>query len=115
MCRRFPGLKLYGFTTKAIFRTAMRGILPERILNRGKQGYSFPIKNWLRVELREFLNDTLESSRIVQELFDLRYIRQLRDEHQKRVANHSHVLWALLNLAVWHRLFVESPSTKMAA
>jgi asparagine synthase (glutamine-hydrolysing) len=115
-CATIPsGLKLDRFTTKAIFRTAMRGILPNRILNRGKQGYSFPIKNWLRVELREFLNDTLESSRIVQELFDLGYIHQLRDEHQNRVANHSHVLWALLNLAVWHRLFVESPSTKMAA
>ena len=107
-----PGtLKLSGFTTKAIFRTAMRGILPDVILNRGKQGYSLPIKNWLRVELREFMSDTLESSSIIRELFDIEYIRQLMAEHQAHRANHNHILWALLNFAMWHRMFIErSPS-----
>jgi asparagine synthase (glutamine-hydrolysing) len=112
-CATIPGdLKLRGFTTKAIFRTALRGILPDEILNRGKQGYSLPIKNWLRGELREFMFDTIESSMIIRELFDLRYIHQLIDEHQTYRANHNHVLWALLNLAVWHRLFMESPRSE---
>jgi asparagine synthase (glutamine-hydrolysing) len=111
-CASIPGtLKLSGFTTKAIFRTAMRGILPDVILNRGKQGYSLPIKNWLRVELREFMSDTLESSAIIRELFDIKYIRQLMAEHQAHRANHNHILWALLNFAMWHRMFIErSPS-----
>ncbi|PON15719.1 hypothetical protein C2W62_22315 [Candidatus Entotheonella serta] len=43
-CAAIPGdVKLKGFTTKAIFRQAMQGILPDRIRGRGKQGYSFPI------------------------------------------------------------------------
>jgi asparagine synthase (glutamine-hydrolysing) len=110
MCASIPGeLKLSGFTTKAIFRTAMRGILPDVILNRGKQGYSLPIKNWLRLELREFLIDTLESSVIVRDLFDLGFIRRLIEEHHARRANHNHVLWGLLNVALWHRLFISSP------
>jgi asparagine synthase (glutamine-hydrolysing) len=108
-CGTIPGdLKLSGFTTKAIFRTAMRGILPDVILNRGKQGYSLPIKNWFRRELREFLVDTLESSPLVQDVFDLRFIRQLIEEHQARRVNHNHVLWALLNVALWHRVFIET-------
>ena len=115
-CATIPAeLKLRGFTTKAILRSAMRGRLPNRILNRAKQGYSFPIKNWLRVELREFMIDTLNSSSIVRELFDSRYIHQLIAEHQRFAANHSHVLWALLNLAVWHRLYVEAPHRNVAA
>jgi asparagine synthase (glutamine-hydrolysing) len=115
-CATIPGdLKLSGFTTKAIFRTAMRGILPDVILNRGKQGYSLPIKNWLRAELREFLIDTLESSEIVRELMDLQVIRRLIEEHQSRRANHNHVLWALLNVALWHRLFIRSPRVVPAA
>jgi asparagine synthase (glutamine-hydrolysing) len=106
-CATIPGsLKLKGFQTKAIFRTAMRGILPDVILRRGKQGYSLPIKNWLRVELREFMFDTIHSSPIIRELFDVSYIDRLIDEHQAYRANHNHVLWALLNLAVWHRLFM---------
>jgi asparagine synthase (glutamine-hydrolysing) len=107
-CATIPAnLKLQGFQTKAIFRTAMRGILPDVILRRGKQGYSLPIKNWLRVELREFMMDTIHGSSIIRELFDVRYIDRLIDEHQAYRANHNHILWALLTLAVWHRLFME--------
>jgi asparagine synthase (glutamine-hydrolysing) len=111
-CATIPGpLKLSGFTTKAIFRTAMRGILPEAILTRGKQGYSLPIKNWLRMELREFMMDTLDGSPVVNDLFDKRYIHRLIEEHQTYRANHNHVLWGLLNLAIWHRLFIEGTRT----
>ena len=108
-CASIPGdLKLRGFTTKAIFRSAMRGILPEVILRRGKQGYSLPIKNWLRHELRDYSTELLTSSPFMAERFNLTYVRQLIREHQDYRANHSHILWALMNLAIWHRLFVET-------
>jgi asparagine synthase (glutamine-hydrolysing) len=107
-CATIPSeQKLKGFTTKAIFRSAMRGILPDVILNRGKQGYSLPVKNWLRVELYQFMADTLESSPVVRELFDLPTIRLLIQEHRSYRANHNHILWGLLNVAVWHRLFMQ--------
>jgi asparagine synthase (glutamine-hydrolysing) len=115
-CATIPGdRKLRGFTTKAVLRTAMRGRLPERILGRGKQGYSFPIKNWLRRELRDFMIDTLDASALVQDLFHVRYVHQLIDEHERFAANHSHVLWALLNLAVWHRLFAGESTRRPSA
>jgi asparagine synthase (glutamine-hydrolysing) len=108
-CATIPGdLKLEGFTTKAIFRSAMKGILPDRIRGRGKQGYSLPIKNWLRQELREYMTDLLTSSPLMREAFNMEYIRQLIREHQEYRANHNHILWALINLAIWHRLFMEA-------
>lgn len=107
-CATIPGeLKLKGFTTKAIFRTAMQGILPDRIRARGKQGYSLPIKNWLRQELRDYMTGLLTSSSLMKEAFNPDYIQRLIREHQKYQANHNHILWALMNLAIWHRLFVE--------
>jgi asparagine synthase (glutamine-hydrolysing) len=112
VCATIPSrLKLERFTTKAILRTAMRNTLPPRILSRGKQGYSLPVKHWLRAELRDFTRDTLGSSPVIAELFDRRYVQQLIDEHQARRVNHNHVLWALLNLALWHRMFLlEAPA-----
>lgn len=108
-CATIPGdLKLEGFTTKSIFRSAMKGILPDQIRGRGKQGYSLPIKNWLRQELREYMTDLLTSSPLMREAFNLEYIRQLMREHQEYRANHNHILWALINLAIWHRLFLEA-------
>ena len=108
-CATIPGdLKLRGFTTKAIFRSAMKGLLPDAILQRGKQGYSLPIKNWLRQELREYMTDLLTSSPLIKQAFNLDYIRRLMREHQEYRANHNHILWALINLAIWHRLFIET-------
>jgi len=108
LCGTIPNdLKLQGYQTKAIFRTAMKGILPDHIRGRGKQGYSLPIKNWLREELREFMIETINSSPLIKESFDTVYINQLIQEHMNFRANHNHILWALINLAVWHRLFLE--------
>jgi len=47
--------KLRGGQTKAIFRKALHGILPESIIHRGKQGYSLPVKNLLRDQLRGYM------------------------------------------------------------
>jgi asparagine synthase (glutamine-hydrolysing) len=111
-CATIPGdLKLKGFTTKAIFRSAMKGVLPEEILQRGKQGYSLPIKNWLREELREYMTELLTSSPLMKEAFNLDYIKQLIREHQEYRANHNHLLWALINLAVWDRCFIQNAAT----
>ena len=108
-CASIPGdLKLKGYTTKAIFREAMQGILPDRIRGRGKQGYSIPIKNWLRHDLNDYMTDVLSSSPLMKESFNFDYIQGLMQEHHAYKANHNHILWALINLAVWHRQFVEA-------
>ena len=99
---RFPR-----FRTKAIYRKAMRGVLPEFILERGKQGYSLPLKTWLRGELHDYMVTLLNSSPLLQEHMQLPYINTLIDEHQRRIKNHNHVLWALINLSLWHRRYIE--------
>jgi asparagine synthase (glutamine-hydrolysing) len=109
-CCTIPsGMKLQGLTTKTIFRSAMAGILPDHIRMRGKQGYSLPIKNWLRGELRDYMEESFESSEIIGQYFDRGFVRSLIVEHMQMKANHNHVLWALLNLAVWHAVVASRP------
>jgi asparagine synthase (glutamine-hydrolysing) len=97
--------KLKGFQTKAIFREALRGLLPDQIVWRGKQGYSLPIKNWLREGLKDTLVTVLNESPVIREYMNPSTIRQLIREHMDRTHNHNHILWALLNLGLWHRRF----------
>ena len=102
-----PGhLKLKGLTTKAIFREALKGRLPDSIVYRKKQGYSFPIKNWLREELRDYMRDLLNDSPIIRHHLDVDVVNRLIREHLARTHNHNHILWSLVNLAVWHKIFV---------
>jgi asparagine synthase (glutamine-hydrolysing) len=97
--------KLKGFETKAIFRKALEGWLPDRIVHRGKQGYSLPIKNLLREGLKEYMVGLLNESPIIAETIHLPYLNRLIREHLDRMHNHNHLLWALINLAIWHRHF----------
>lgn len=100
--RKFPGLR-----TKALYRKAMRDVLPAFVLERGKQGYSLPIKNWLRAELRPFMETLLGTSPLVLEHFNADAVRTLIDQHLRRTHNHNHVLWALMNAALWHKRYIE--------
>ena len=93
----------------------MRGVLPDVILNRGKQGYSLPIKNWLREDLNDFMMDTVFSSHLVREFFDTAHVERLVAEHMSMWANHNHVLWGLINLALWHRQTIAGPVTPPTA
>ena len=77
-------------------------------MNRGKQGYSLPIKNWLRDGSARLHGQRCSGqSPLVQQHFNQPCIDRLIDEHLRRTHNHNHVLWALMNLALWHRRFIE--------
>jgi asparagine synthase (glutamine-hydrolysing) len=100
--------KLRGMTTKYIFRKALDGILPKEIVWRGKQGYSLPVKNLLRTQLKDFMVALLHESPLIREDFDPVFVDRLIDEHLSMKQNHNHVLWGLMNIAIWHRRFFKN-------
>ncbi|MFQ6113479.1 MAG: asparagine synthetase B family protein, partial [bacterium] len=102
-------LKLKGTKTKSILMKAMKDILPAEILDRGKEGFSIPIKNWLRTDLKTLMLDVLHPERIKREgFFDPAYVQQLADEHLNGTENHSHRLWAMMVFGIWQDLYLRS-------
>jgi asparagine synthase (glutamine-hydrolysing) len=100
---RIPShLKLRAFTSKHILKQAASRLLPPSIVHRRKSGFSMPVKNWLRRDLKPLLMDTLDGLDR-QGLFNAPHIRTLVAEHEAMRANHSHTLWALLVLGVWSK------------
>jgi len=97
--------RMRGFETKTLLKEAMLAHLPREILYRKKQGYSLPIKNWLRTELRDYAQDAIRNSELIQQVFEPAALERVWQEHLSRRHNHNHLLWALLNLALWHRRF----------
>lgn len=104
---RIPGyLKLKGFTTKYILKKTMAHVLPKEVLYKKKQGFSIPIKNWLRAELKPLLLDLLSETRIRKRgYFNPEYVNQLVQEHLHGRENHSHQLWALMVFEMWHQRY----------
>ena len=101
-------LKLKGLTTKYILKKAVSDLLPDKILTRGKEGFSIPIKNWIMQELRPLLLDTLSESRVKKRgYFRPEYVQQLVQEHLDGRENHSHRLWALRVFEIWHQMYID--------
>jgi asparagine synthase (glutamine-hydrolysing) len=97
-------LKFRGGRQKWILREALRGLLPDRILNRTKQGFSPPLGPWFRGRLRELVCDTLDE-RAIREFGFLRpeAVRALLRAHLEGSADHRKPLFALLMLERWRR------------
>src|SRR5262249_19088056 len=56
-------LKMRGRETKRIFKKAVRGLVPDEILDRPKQGFGVPIQRWINRELRDRMRETLTDQR----------------------------------------------------
>jgi asparagine synthase (glutamine-hydrolysing) len=101
-------LKLKGLETKYIFKKAMEGIVPHEILHREKQGFGVPINEWINLQLKDRIHETLSESKTLQRgYFDKKYIQTLLDEHHQNRRDHSYSLWILWMLELWHRQFVD--------
>jgi asparagine synthase (glutamine-hydrolysing) len=101
-------LKLNGFTTKRILRAAMRGVLPEAILNRPKMGFPVPFGAWVQGAWGQVAADVLLDSRTRQRgVTQAPAVARLVDAHRAGRRAGSDAIWALLNLELWFRTFID--------
>ncbi len=101
-------LKVRGREKKWILREALRGRLPDDILDRPKQGFSVPLSQWLRGELRNWSRDVLlDPGTLGRGYFQPRAVHALLDRHDAGSDAAASRIWALLMLELWHREFVD--------
>jgi asparagine synthase (glutamine-hydrolysing) len=106
-------LKLRGLTTKYVLREAMREFLPPEILKRRKMGFPVPIGAWFRGPAKQLVEEYVLGSRAqARGLFDHGALRTLTSAHMSAEQDHGQRLWALLNLEIWSRIFIDGESWK---
>jgi asparagine synthase (glutamine-hydrolysing) len=103
-----PTLKLHRLTTKRILKDALRPWLPDRILNRPKMGFDVPVGAWFRGPLRELPAEVLLDARATERgIFRPAELRRLIDAHRSGAEEHGKRLWALLQLELWLRTYLD--------
>ena len=107
--------RLRGGTTKYLFKRAMRGWLPDDIIDRPKHGFAVPLADWFRGDLAGFARDLLLSDTCRQRgIFEPRYIdRLLRSNDRGR--NLDLQLWTILSFELWCRRFLDGPPPSASA
>ena len=95
-------MKIRGGETKDLLKRVAERHVPRDCVYRPKEGFSIPIKHWLRTEFRPLMESQLAPSRIQAEgLFCNDTVQRLKAEHLDGRANHSHVLWSMLVFQDW--------------
>jgi asparagine synthase (glutamine-hydrolysing) len=106
-------MKLKGSTHKYIHKQAVKKWLPEQIIHRKKRGFATPMDEWLQNDLsnvaRDHFNDRASAARIY---FNLEYINQMLDQHQRRQENFQRAIFCLLSFEIWHKSFFEVASER---
>jgi asparagine synthase (glutamine-hydrolysing) len=105
-----PHLKVKGFARKYLLKKVARRWLPPSIIQRKKQGFPIPLSEWFRTDARTFLRDVLSPAAIQRRgIFEPRYVQALIDRNE-RGEPYGPRLWALVNVELWFRLFIDQSS-----
>jgi len=101
-----PELQMQNGATKALFKRALRGILPAETIERPKRGFAIPLGRWFRGGLGGFVEDLLlsEGSRC-RDVFDPTQVRRLVERQDPRESMGLE-LWTLLSFELWCRTFL---------
>ena len=101
-------LKINGNDRKKILKRSVKNLLPKETLNRSKQGFSAPVEQWLKEDLRDMFGDLLLAPNTQDSgMFDRKEVEKLwhKFSNNKVHVGLSERLWTLLCYEAWHSVY----------
>jgi asparagine synthase (glutamine-hydrolysing) len=87
--------------TKWPLRQILNAYVPSSLIDRPKMGFSVPIHQWLRRELRSWAHDILFGRDYGDDLLNLRMLKSIWRDHQSGKWDYSDHLWRVLMFRAW--------------
>ena len=95
--------KVDGFRPKALFKEAVRDLLPADIVNRPKMGFAAPMREWMRGQFGRRAEARVLGSHLMERgYFNRSHVATLFRQHRQGRRDNALHLWTLFNLAAWH-------------
>ncbi|MEQ1878191.1 MAG: asparagine synthase (glutamine-hydrolyzing) [Bdellovibrionia bacterium] len=96
------GIKMPGFRTKGLMKKIAAKYIPRDLIERKKVGFTVPIADLIREDLREEIEEIFSETRLKQQgLFNHGYVRNMLDLHFSARANLYKQIWTLYTLQKW--------------
>jgi asparagine synthase (glutamine-hydrolysing) len=100
--------RIKGFKGKNLLKMINKDRIPAGIIERKKMGFNVPLDKWLRSELKDFVSDLLLSDTAKsRNLFNYNQIEKILDNHNNRKSSEEYRIWALVNLELWFRTWID--------
>ncbi len=102
------GLKLKNGSGKYILKKALQELLPDKIFQRGKQGFSVPLGEWFGGTLYTFARDILMDHKFAARgLFNQAEVEQLLQQHRSGIADMSRAIYILIVFELWCQAYLD--------
>ena len=93
--------KQHGNETKYILKEIVHKYIPKEMMDRKKMGFSIPIFEWFKEELKIYFEEYLSEKFILESaIFDYKYIDKMKKSYFKGNGN-PHKLWLILMFQMW--------------
>ena len=101
-------LKLQKASSKLVLKQLAEKLgVPRSVLYRKKQGFALPLVHWMRSRLRDRISAILTDPLTFQRgYFRPQAVERVLYEHFQHKRDHSHLIWQMLALELWHRNFL---------
>ena len=103
-------LKLGSGRPKDLLKRVVRGWIPQAIVDRPKQGFPAPVKEWFRRMPEGALRSALLDGPLAKrDYFERGFVERMLAEQRSGRRNWSAKLWVLYNLSAWYAHWIEGP------
>lgn len=101
---------------KRVLRAALRGIVPDEVLDGPKTGFEVPFAHWMRTSLAEYCRDVVVG-RGANELglFDRVEVERCIADHVSGRRNYGFLIYKILNLVLWWDRYLTRQPSSIAA
>ncbi len=87
---------------KYIFKESIKNIIPKTVFNHKKQGFSVPLEEWFKDDLKEYMFSFLNNQNLqIFEYLNYPYVQSILEYHQKGFRNYSNKIWSILWFNEW--------------
>jgi asparagine synthase (glutamine-hydrolysing) len=95
--------RMKGKKSKRLLRDLALLRFPQEIWNKPKHGFTLPLDEWFRNELKDYWEERIFDSSISWEAYGIgkSLLREIQQNHNSLRYDHSHVMWQLLILSKW--------------
>lgn len=93
---------------KALLKQAVRGLIPDEIIDRPKMGFGAPMAQWLKGEFGRRVESEILSSTLLDRFgFSKKAVAAMIDDHRQGRRDTSLPIWVLYNTVCWHRKWID--------
>lgn len=105
--RRVPAhYRVRGWTLKRLLKAALRGIVPDFVLDRSKRGFGGPMGAWLRTDLRPLIAQLLARDRLKRDgILNGDVVASVIAAHDAGKEDHTEAILACLVFELWRERF----------